>query len=224
MRSKMCVALSLLVFVCLMVFGLIAKSNYIDINDEENPMDKFVVGLIPDSILDIQLEHLENNLPESNIIIAVRCMEKSTFRFSCTTQKVEVVKVFKGDVSIGEIIDVARNGSCIFFDKENYVNGLPAINLNFVNEMKPNEMYLVFLDRKIQTYNDENIYIQSMDFLISPIFCYSEIHNEVCVSETNLSDSAAYKNVKNNEFFLMSETAIDNMEKLKKSLLQKYPI
>lgn len=224
MKTKICAVLSLVLFLGMMTFGLIAKAGYRDMNDEENPMDKFAVGLFPDSILDIQLEHLEENLPSSEIIVAVRCMEKSTFRFSCTTQKVEIVKVFKGDVRAGEIIDVARSGSCIFFEKENYINGMPAINLNFVNEMKQGETYLVFLDRKLETYNDEKIYIQSRDFIIAPIFCYSEIKNEPCVSETSFDNSASYKNVKNNEFFLMSEESIYKMDKLKKRLLEKYPI
>ena len=161
MKTKICAVLSMVLFFGMMTFGLIVKAGYRDINDEENPMDKFVVGLFPDSMLDRQLEHLEEDLPSSEIIVAVRCMEKSTFRFSCTTQKVEIVKVFKGAVRAGEIIEVARSGGCVFFDKANYINGMPAINLNFVNEMKPNEMYLVFLDRKLETYDDEKIYIQS---------------------------------------------------------------
>ena len=224
MKTKICVVLSVVLFFCMMIFGLIAKADYRDINKEENPLDRFAVGLCPDSILNMQVKHMEENLPSSKIIVAVRCMEKSTFRFSCTTQKVEVVKVFKGDVSAGEIIDMARNGSSIFFDKENYINGMPAINLNFVNEMKPSEMYLVFLDRKLETYDDEKIYIQSMDFIIAPIFCYSETTNEPCVSETSFDNSASYKNVKNNEFFLMSEDSIYKMGELKKLLLKKYPI
>lgn len=224
MKTKLCVGISLVLFLGLMAFGLIVKADYMDMNKEENPLDKFAVGLFPDSILDGQLKHLEKNLPASEIIVAVKCVEKSTFRFSCTTQKVEIVKVFKGDVQEGKTIDVARSGSCIFFDKANYINGMPAINLNFVNEMMPNEMYLVFLDRKLETYNHENIYIQSMDFIIAPIFCYSEIKNEPCMSETSFDNSAAYKNVKDNEFFLMSEDSIHKMDKLKKILLEKYPI
>lgn len=223
MRVKISIGLTVIIFVVLVCLGLYEKRIYKEINDEAAPLEKFEVGIMPDELLDGQLDNMRKNLNSSNIIIAVKCVDNMEFRFNCTTQKVTVEYVFKGDgLSTDDIIDVARRSSTIFMDEDMYINGKPSINMGFVNEMIPGEVYLVFLDRKLETFDEQKIYIQSDGFIMAPIFCYANIHNAICVSDSDDDNSASYLSVKDNEFFLMSEQGIDKMESFKKELLNGY--
>lgn len=66
-------------------------------------------------------------------------------------------------------------------------------------------------------------YLQRNYFFIAPIFCYDNtIKNTPIASINNDGNFARYEDIKDNEFFLMSEEGIENMARLKDSLLQKY--
>ena len=109
-------------------------------------------------------------------------------------------------------------------EKDLYVGGKPSLNIGFVNEMKPGKTYLIFLDRKIDTHNEEKIFVHPKETLIRPVFCYEKIENKPCVSNSDISNSTYYKDVSENEFFLASETTIKKIEEFKETLLHKYPI
>lgn len=208
-----------------MCTGLYYKSFYKDINTEEEPLNKFVVALLADELAEVQIKWLDENLDSSPIIIAGKCDETSTYRFSCTTQKITVKHVFKGtNIKIGDKIEVARHGSGIFLDEENYINEKPCINMGFVNEMVVANTYLIFLEKELETYDENTIYIQSEEYIIAPIFSYEEVENIAYNSIDDYGDFIEYKDIKQNEFFLMSENEINNMNKLKAKLLGKYSL
>lgn len=197
--------------------GLYNKSMYTDFNFQENPLEEVKVAILPDDLLEIQIEHLRKNLEHtSNYIVAVECMEKSLFRFHCTSQEVVVKRVFKGKgLSENDSIEIVKAGTEIFRDA-----GKSSVNMGFVNEMRPGKAYLVFLDRKIE--NTERIYIQSDEFIIAPIFCYEDIVN-IPYQPDNLDYTVTdYINVKDNEFFFMSESSYEIMRKFKADLFQRY--
>lgn len=224
MRIKVCLGLSFLLFLCLFVYGLYEKGQYKDMNQEKDILDRFAVGLLPDSLFDEYMERAETNLDACPIILAVKCLDTMDYRFRCTTQLVEVEHVFRGELAVGDQFHVARASSSIFLNEEDEFNDIPYINMGFVREMIPGETYLIFLERRIETFHEEKIYIQSQELLIAPIFCYSDITNQVCVSESDDVDdnSAMYASVRNNEFFLMSKESIERMEEFKQTLLEQY--
>ena len=197
--------------------GLYNKSMYTDFNFQEHPLEEVKVAILSDDLLEIQIEHLRKNLEHtSNYIVAVECMDKSLFRFHCTSQEVVVKRVFKGTgLSENDSIEIVKAGTEIFRDA-----GKPSVNMGFVNEMRPGKEYLVFLDRKIE--NTERIYIQSDEFIIAPIFCYEDIVN-IPYQPDNLDYTVTdYINVKDNEFFFMSESSYEIMRKFKADLFQRY--
>lgn len=223
MKLKNMIIITLLIIVVMSAAGLYFKSSYLDYNNEDSPLENFMVGVMSEELLDVQLNRYDRELDSSNYIIAVKCQEKSFFRHSCTTQKVKVEHVFKGnDLKAGDVIEIAKNDSEIFNSEEMKIDGRACINMGFVNEMKPGNTYLIFLDKKIDTHDDKTVIYITKDYIMSPIFCYQNIANKSCnvISEDN--SSAYYGDVKDNEFFLISENAIDKMTEYKEKILDKY--
>lgn len=143
MKLKFVTCITLIVFIMAAGVGLYFKARYYkDFNNEEEPLNNFVVGLMPDELLNMQLENMEENMGASNIIIAAKCEDTFTYRFSCASQKVTIEHVFKGKVlKPRDSIEIIRSGSDIFMDESGYVDGMSSINLNFVNEMIPGKTY-----------------------------------------------------------------------------------
>jgi hypothetical protein len=219
MKLKYIVGIYALVFCILLGIGIYAKSLYKDFNKEEEPLNNFSVGLMTNSLVKAGINVMESELEESNIILAVECKEKTKFQYSCATQKVEVKKVFKGnDINVGSEIELCTVTD-VFMDENMYVAGKPCVNLDFVNEMKTNKIYLVFLDRKLK---NSNIYIKSDRFFIKPVFCYEQIKNYPCKAVSKDQCSAPYMDVSDNEFFVTTQKGIDKIENYKNYLINKY--
>lgn len=214
-----------ILFIILLSIGLYYKSFYKDFNEEEQPLDDFAVALISDALLEMQLGFLDEDLENSNIIIAAKCEENYFYRFNCNTQAVTVEHVFKGEsLKAGDRIDIARNGSHIYTSKDMYTAGMPSNDMGFVNEMVPGKAYLIFLDRRLETYNENDIIYKTAEFILAPIFCYEKIENIPFDSIDPVGNYAKYKDVKNNEFFIMSKDANEKIDAYKEKLFLKYPI
>ena len=143
--------------------------------------------------------------------------------YACVTQKVSVQNVFKGEnIKEGDVFEIARAGTRLSMEEDTLYNGMPLINMGFVNEMIPGKTYLIFLDRKLNTYSEETIYIQSDKFILAPIFCYEDIPNIPQTSQDINSTYVSYKQVKDNEFFISSNEANEKIVLMKEQLLSKY--
>lgn len=223
MKFRYISGITVLFFWTALFVGVYCKASYRDFNSEDIPLEHFVVGLITDEFLDGQLNEMEEYLESSPMIIAVQCQEKFTYRFSCVTQKVIVNHVFKGEnLKEGDCIEIARDGSAIFADEESLINGKPSINMGFVNEMIPEKEYLVYLDHKLETYDESNIYVQGSEFVLAPIFCYEKTQSIACESIDEDGAFANYEDVEENEFFIMSDNAAVKLQDFKERLFQKY--
>lgn len=227
MKIRYVAIITSLCFLAMLGYGLYQKTTYTNHNKEETPLeDHFYVGIFPDSMIDRQIETLSANLDSQNYILAVRCNESVYFRFGCATQNVTVEKVYAGsDIDVGDDFDVLVSSS-LSEDNQLIVNGKTSyLGTNFVNMMETGEVYLAFLDRKIENQDaSDPIYRLSDTFLIKPLFSYEEIKNVPLVKETDLSDSVSYSTAKDNEFFLASQESIDKMLALKETFLTKYPL
>ncbi len=218
MKLKYVFVITAAMFFAALAFGLYCKASYLDYNEEEEPLNEFQVGLFPDALLEMQLERMNEILPSSNYILAVRCEGKTFFRYYCTSQSVVVEHVFAGEgLEQGDKIDIGKASSDIFDGDEK------SINMGYVNAMIPGNTYLVFLDRKLDTVDeDDAIYITTRELLIAPVFCYQKIESKPCSTIDDFFDSNYYSNVRTNEFFLMSEEGIEKMTAYKEGLLEKY--
>lgn len=223
MKTRYVLVLTGITFLVALCYGMYQKKFYKDYNLEEEPLNNFVVALVDEEFLDMQISIMEEELDSANIIIAAKCEDTFEYRFSCNTQEVSVEYVFKGDgLEEGDKIQIARNGTHIYMEQEGFIAGMPSNDLGFVNEMVPGKTYLIFLDRKLNTFNEEEIYIQPEDFIVTPIFCYEDIPNVPCTSIDKIGNYAKYETVKENEFFITSEKGIEKMVALKEQFISKY--
>ncbi len=116
--------------------GVLLKSRYKNLNDEECPLNHFAVGVMSNDLAKKQAEIMKGRLEESPIILDVECIEESQFQYSCATQKGKIKKVFKGnELRKGDKIEICSVTS-MFMEQEMKINGKFGINMNFVNEMK----------------------------------------------------------------------------------------
>ena len=183
MKKKIVLIVSICCFVILMVIGLINKSKYEDFNDNENAIDNFVVGLLPDELAGEQIEKMNSGLEDCNFIVAAECVDEPLFRFGCITERVKIKKVFKGDnIKAGDMIDVGRDSSCLFLDESMYVNGKPLLNMGFVRAMSKGHTYLIFLQSESETNAEYRLFVQAERFLMAPIFEYAETNSTALAS------------------------------------------
>ncbi|SKA71379.1 hypothetical protein SAMN02745111_02209 [Eubacterium uniforme] len=216
MKIKYTFILYLLCVSILVILGMKNKKDYRDFNDDNKSLNKFIVGIMPDELIDIAIKVLKKGEKTCNNIVVVECLEKTKFSYGCTTQKIRINRVIKGDlVEKEEIIDIV-------FADEIYMNSsedTPEINMGFVNEMKVGKNYLIFLDERIK---NSNMYSLKQS-LIKPIFAYENIENKPCISTMKVESATLYGNMSSNEFFVESERGLEKIEIYKKSLLEKYP-
>lgn len=226
MKPKLFWGITAGIFIVTICIGLYNKRFFNDYNKEEDAINHFLVALLSDELAVQQVEIMEEMLDSSKIILAVQCEDTFTYCFGSTTQKVRVLSIFKGEgLKKGDVIEIARAGSLISVSEDALMTeyGKGVINMGFVNEMIPGKTYLVFLHRQLETWDEKSvIYIQSDRFLVAPIFCYEEIENKPIAPLDNRSTYVYYDDVRNNEFFLNSEEAVELFAKLKRKFISKY--
>lgn len=225
MKFRYVAVLTIIMLCICTTIGLRAKRKYIDFNKQKRPLDQFVIGLLPEELVDVELKMMKQKVPleKSNYILAVVCEGSSIFRYDNLSQPVKVKKVFQGDgVNAGDEIEISRNGSCLYLN-EYTIPGGPrmSVNLNFVNEMEIGKTYLVFLKEKIK---GTDIYVDSSDYFMAPCFCYDNISSTPISSLSKEGDFAKYAEVSQNEFFCTSQSAIQKLLEYKEMLLKKYAI
>ena len=235
MKSKITVIAFSALFLLALGFGLVNRSGYTDANRDRKLMELAYTSALSDETLKMSLARLESGDPNNGVpalldapnILAVRCEALSTFRYRSMTQKVSVVKVFRSEsLSPGDKLEVVRSrGVSSMEDRyaQPELRGRCGISFGYVNEMIPGKTYLVFLDHEIDSARDESIWY-FLDNLVTAQFCYEEIPNKPVELISEEVHAAYYADIRENEFFLTSEEAIERMLALKTSLLQKFPL
>lgn len=222
MKLRYVISIAIFIVIVSAGVGLYYKAGYRDFN--EDTKNQFVVALIDQEFLAVQLEFMEEDLDSSNIILAVKCEDYLTYRYSSVTQKASIVSVFKGEgLHVGDKIEIARAYTLIGMDKETFIDGRIPMNMGYVNEMTPGKIYLVFLDAQLQTYDKNTVvYKQSEDFLMAPIFCYEKMKNTPQKPNNDYSSYVNWETVANNEFFIMSDESSKQIDLFKDKLFAKY--
>lgn len=211
---------TVLLFLSFMVYGLYEKKNHKDLNRDKDLIDSFYVALLKDETVSekITSEDGKNLLDKSSYILEVECKSAMKFHFSEADQLVEVKKVFRGtDIQVGDKIQILKVNE-VFLD----LPPSPFLNISCVREMNIGEHYLVFLKEKIENYEDTKLF-ETTDFYMQPIFSYEQTEQGYCTPSVPNTIDALYGEVKDKEFFLMSEQAVEEMEAFKKELFLKYP-
>lgn len=223
MKIKNTLIIFFTMILVLSLIGIVQKKSYRDFNEEEHPLNNFSVGLLSDGYLDICINNARNNLEKSLYIVEAECVDETEFRYSCTLQKVVIKKNYgKMTIEEGQTVYIARDGNCIFWDDDINVGEKKPINMGFVNEMKVGDKYLIFMDRKKETKDGEEIYITSAGCGFATIFSYKDYNSIASSSIDDLANTVYYEDVSDSEYFLMSDESIYKMNCFKNEILELY--
>ena len=191
--------------------GCITKSSY-----KSEPMSSYYVAQMPDNLLSNSIERMKNELGDSGTILKVKAKKEQEFIFRRTKQCVTVVNVYKGEnINPGDDITIVAGNSGIDFK-------CMQLDTGFANAMIPGDEYLVFLDPQLDTLDkNERVFI-TPNYLFATIFSCKQRENVIAIPESSENTYVPYLEVKDNEFFLMSQSGVDQMNNFKELILNKY--
>jgi hypothetical protein len=196
------------------VIGLIQKRTYTNITANERVLDYFKVAVLVDDM--VPLESFKEIFSEDSFILHVKSEGEVEYLFGAKKQYVTVQKVYKGDdIKVGDKIAVAGSAPLNFDDM--------TASMVFVNNMKKDNEYLVFLEEKIDTLEGDRIPTYRIpSYSLTPIFNYEDKeHNIITVNEE--IKYVPYSDVSQNEFFVDTEEVLEELLEFKHELLSLYP-
>ncbi len=212
------------VFCVLAIWGGINRTRYTDIRMEPDYLMTLEVPEISETVAIETCKAMEEELPESPLVLVVTPVDEIEFVFWAGRQKVIVADVKKEDETgnakgpeIGsEIWIVNPTWYLRMWDQESQY-----VNLCGVNTMKEDGQYLVFLDGGIQGVDGIGpAYKLAGQFVIAPVFSLKEKSNVIV--EHGQYMTVPYASLCENEFFGESEAANASWAKLKSKMLDLY--
>lgn len=203
--------------ICITI-GLIFKHSHKNIKDD---IDDFYVGLLDENLVNTEINMMKKNLHNSNYILLVTCEDEIQFDFSFGSQKVRVDSIIKGNdiISEGDIIDII-NITLISIPEID--QPMKSFNINFVNKLKIDSHYIIFLDECIKLNNKKTVFTYNNDYFMSPYFSVNEINASPLKSELSEGYFCKYNNVKDQDVFMMSSEAIQQWEQFRKEIIETY--
>lgn len=219
MIKKCLIALSGILVIGIVIWGICQKSTYTDIVSEDSYMDELLVAEMTEGLAQSLTEVLKTELPASPMVMRVTAMKDREYEGREGRQYVHVEKVYQGDTT--------------YENKEIYITGgnwgvdAQYIDLGFVNVMRVNEEYLVFITDKVDIVDGkmEEPVFRLLPYIITPVFSYNEYEN-IAVPVENIDEEGTYvqyRLVSDNEFFAMSDEGIQYLLDLKEDMLSRYP-
>lgn len=220
MKSKFYLSFIIVLYLGAAVLGVAFRASYTNLTEEENYLDKMQVAEIPENLSISTCENLLQELPSAPVILQVSQANEIEHHFGVSQQKVTVKQVFAGnDLTVGDEIYITSYRWRVIINERNH-----AIERGFVNVLKDNTDYLVFLSNDSGlACNDVPVYYLFGESYISPVFCYDNMTN-VIVSPLGESTYVPYSQVRNNEFFTTSEKSLEVWYNLKQEMLKAYPL
>lgn len=219
MRRYLISFLTIGVVLAVMIFGIIKRQTYTDVAKQEDYLDRIYVAELSEKITETQCDMMQQSLPGASIIIRVEVTGEIEHLFNVDRQKAVIRKIYAGN-GLAEDEEIY-----IFSDHwQLVIDGDPdSMQRGFVNIMDVGTEYLIFAEAVVETEASDDVFVKVFDdFIITPIFCYEDRQNTV-MPVIGDSTYVLYQDVRDNEFFGVTETAIQMMAELKKQMLQLYP-
>jgi len=219
MKNKFFLSIIVVAFLGALVFGLVYRTSYTNLTEEENYLDHMKVAEIPENICISTCESLQQTLPNAPIILRVTPVNDLEHHFGVSQQKVAIKQVFAGsNLNVGDEIFITSYRWRVIINER-----INTLERGFINILKDNSDYLVFLsDYSGLISDDVPVYYLYGESYISPVFCYDDIPN-VIVTPLGESTYVPYKQVMNNEFFATTEESLKIWHDLKQGMLNTYP-
>lgn len=183
-------------------------------------MSNMVVAQLPAEMTRNLCQEMESVLSKAPIVLRVSPTNEMEYAFLSGKQNVSVLEVFKGrDVFVGQELSVNfPSWSIILTDQYD------TVQCGFVNAMKINRDYLVFLNDPFEALDGDVIYPFFGDTYVAPMFCYTDSSNIIIPMKEGDPTYVPFSVVKDNEFFVTTENALQEMMRVKRCILDKYAI
>lgn len=202
------------------VWGISERRGYSNIVGTEDFMSNMVVAQLPEEMTRNLCQEMESVLSKAPIVLRVSPTNEMEYSFLSGKQSVSVLEVFKGrDVFVGQELSVNfPSWSVILTDQYD------TVQCGFVNAMKRNRDYLVFLNDPFEALDGDVIYPFYGDTYVAPMFCYTDSSNRIIPMKEGDPTYVPFSLVKDNEFFVTTENALQEMMRVKRFMLDKYAI
>ena len=221
MKMRLHASVTMGIVAVLAVFGMVKRTTYTNLTQEENYLDQLVVAEIPDQYAISSCEELEKVLPECEIILRVKVLGELEHEFYNDKQLVLIQEVYAGEeLEAGQEIYLCSDHWLLSADSN---GSIATLERGFVNILKEGDEYLVFAEKQMEDlYSTTPVYKLYDETNIVPVFCYENRTNTILpISEEN--SYVSYKDVRDNEFFAVTENGMRTWENLKVEMLSKYP-
>ena len=222
MKNRVYTIVIILVITAAALFGTYKRQTYTDYSSMPDYLNYFAVAQLSESMAATECEKLENALSDVPIILKVHAVEPLENLFRVSRQKVQIDEIYKGTgLNVGKDIYIIHNRW-----KLNTTIEPASIERGFVNVLKENEEYLIFLSEKVEPLVEEDapVYRLAEEGVIVPVFSYEEHENVIAeLGEYEYSTYVRYESVKDNEFFAVTKAGMENMLSLKRKMLELYP-
>lgn len=218
MKYKGLYIFTIVVIVIAAVWGISKRQSYTNVINNDNFMEQMVVAELPEELASNICNEMEEVLVGAPVILRVKPMKDMEYFFMSGRQSVLVKEVYKGnEIQVGQELYLNfPRWSIVLTEKYD------TVQCGFVNIMKKNKEYLVFLNNPYEGLDGENVYPFIVDSYVVPMFCYMDSENVVVPIDAGSSTYVPYSLVKENEFFVTSENALQALLKLKSCIFDKY--
>lgn len=222
-RVKIVAIITSVLFIGAALTGIVFRSSYTDMAQDEDILDKIEITLMSDKLMDsLNLEGIAQIAEEeAQYILRVKADGNLEYKFRQAHQKAQVEEVYRGEgVEAGDEITLLSAWTMFFpeLGGESYkvTGGLERVSMNmgFVNRMVSGEEYIVYISEKVTSLDETEQVYQVFQTSIAPIFACRDIEN--VIPEGNFS----YSDIKNNEFLVQTEKALEKMTAMKKRLTE----
>ena len=221
MKWKLYVVIVFLMIWTAAFYGIAKRQTYTDVSKNPSYLDNIAVAQLPERIALAQYEDIVSTLPQAPIILKVSAVGPIEHLFRISQQRVRIEEIYRGDenIKVGEeIYLITERWELILY------GDIHSIERGFVNILKEGEEYLVFISEKVKTLKESPISIYRLveGSVITPVFSYSE-HENIILEVDDRSTYVPYKEVKENEFFAVTEETMEMMLGLKEKMMKLYP-
>lgn len=198
------------------IAGRVKYASYTDFTAEPDYENTCYVAELMAEMATADCQEMRETLLQAPIVIKVLPVDESEYFFKGRQQRVRVEQVFKGEgVAQGEEIIITADRWKAYADDR-------SLDMGFVNFMKADNRYLVFLSGIVGNAEDNtNVFrLQSGQF-IAPVFSYSECKNKM-YPIMGESTYVPYKEVADNEFFAVDSEGLNEFLMLKEEMIERY--
>lgn len=220
MKWKVYVLIISLIILASAFYGITKRHTYTDFSKNHSYLDDFAVAQLPERVALAQYEEIETMLSQAPIILKVNAVGPIENLFRISQQEVRIQEVYRGEnVNVGEeIYLISESWELNLYGNPN------SIERGFVNILNEGEEYLVFIAEQVIPLEESTIPVYRLmeNSVIAPVFSYKE-HENIIWEVDEYSTYVPYKEVRENEFFAVTDKTMDMMLNLKEKMIALYP-